>query len=456
MTRGGFRLLTLSTVLLALCVSSSAAAQNYQILDQRLDESRHGYTVIRVWGSHQEMGHAMGAAFAPDILEGIAQLQADVGSGWDTLRAGLSTTVWQPAEIEDELAGIVAGVQAAQPGAQLDVLDLKILNTYSDWAYVSGCRSHSCWGQHVAAPVQTLSTRRLDYSTPFPMTLHHVLCAWDPGDGSPRWVGLSWPGYVAVITAVNAQGTVSSLHDFGPGAGSTPGLMPRSVAARHILTGMGALPVDQHLGWAQQQLSSVNVATSSFLNYFVPAGQGGVFTCSTAGPCGDLRTPQADYFGGEVLITTNDQTDGHSVPGGGDFMHDYYAQGGVKDLAGHFDLMGLTGLHLMSVEVRGEQDMTIWAHGRGRDDRIEVEWAALYAGSGTGGAGASGTGAGNPGGAGTGAGAVGAGAPAEQPPAASSDGCGCRSAGGPTASSLGLLALVFVPTLTRRRKRPAA
>jgi hypothetical protein len=442
-----------------------ASAQNYEILDERLDDSRHGYTVVRVWGSHAEMGHAMGSAFAQDIVDGLDELETQFASSWATLRVGLATTEWRPPAIEDELDGIVAGVREVLPSVDLDKIDLKILNTFSDWSYVSGCRSHTCSGQFVAAPVQTLSTRRLDYSTPFPMALHHVLCAWDPDDGSPRWVNLSWPGYVTVITAVNAYGTISSLHDFGAGASTNTGLMPRSVAARHILTGMGALPLAEHRAWATAELASANVATSSFINYYLPGGQAGVFTCTTGGPCADLRTAQPDYFGGDVLITTNTQTEGHSVPSGGEFMDAYYAQGGVKDLAGHFGLMGTDGLHLMSVEIRGAEDMTIWAHGRGRSDRLELEWAALFANAGSGGGSAAGGSAptGGAGGAGAGAGASatgGAGPTGPTPPNATgpreSSSCGCRVAGGGDGSGSSLALLLGIASALAQRRRSRA
>ncbi|MBI5543385.1 MAG: hypothetical protein HY901_05820, partial [Deltaproteobacteria bacterium] len=100
--------------------------------------------------------------------------------------------------------------------------------------------------------------------------------------------------------------------------------------------------------------------------------------CSSGSGCGAARRPQADYFGGEVLITANAQTTGHSVPSGAEFIDSYYRQGGTKDLASHFGLMGTSGLHLMSVAYRGEEDMTFWVNGRGRTDRLELEWDELF------------------------------------------------------------------------------
>jgi MYXO-CTERM domain-containing protein len=424
-----------------------ARAQNVEILDQRLDADRQGYTVMRVWGSRYEMGHAMGAALAEDVRLGWTQTMAFAGDSYPALREALAATVWLPAGIEDEIQGLVDGVRSVYPAETMDALDVKVVNTFSDWSYYSGCRSHQAWGSFVQAPVRTLSTRRLDFGTPFDSTLHHVLCAWDPDDGSGRWVNLAWAGYVTVITGVNAQGTLVSLHDFVSTVTTGAGVVPRSVATRYVLTGAGDRPLAEQLAWAQGELAGLTVATGTFLNFYAPEGLGGVFTCASGGPCGAPRTPQADYFGGEVLITTNDQTDGHSVPGGGDFMDAYYAEGGSKDLASHFELMGTSGLHLLSVAVRGPEDMTFRAHGRGRTDRLDVEWSDLFPGEPPGpDAGAPDAGPDSGTSPGPDAGTPDAGGAIDD----GGEGCGCRAAGGETP---GALVLVLLLSWVVRRRR---
>ncbi|RLB62475.1 MAG: hypothetical protein DRI90_08990, partial [Deltaproteobacteria bacterium] len=159
MGKPGNKLLALLVVLLLSGPATSAWAQNFEILDQRLDEQRHGYTVIRLWGSHYEMGYGMGAAFAGDIIGGLAEVKADTGGMYPAIRAIMETTVWLPIGIEDEISGIVDGVKSVHPNETIDALDVKVMNTYSDWAYPTACRSHSCWGDFVQDPVKTLSTR---------------------------------------------------------------------------------------------------------------------------------------------------------------------------------------------------------------------------------------------------------------------------------------------------------
>ena len=166
------------------------------------------------------------------------------------------------------------------------------------------------------------------------------------------------------------------------------GGMPRSVLARYALTLVDGLPVAQHLDAVYNALGQQTILTSTFLNYFVPEGNGGVITCLKGAPCTKLRRPQSDYFGGEVLLTTNSETDGHSAPSGGDFMDAYYSAGGTKTLQSHFSLMdqgmisGSPEVHRLSVAYRGPGDMTLWAWGSlslGMTPIMKWEFADLVA-----------------------------------------------------------------------------
>jgi hypothetical protein len=432
-----------------LACASVCYAQNYEILDQSLDAERHGYTVLRVWGTHEDMGRAMGVALAPDIVQGIAEVRAFAGANYATLRSALGSTAWPAAGIEQEIAGIVDGVASVDPGAAIDAIDVKVLNTYSDWGYA--CRSHSCWGSRVVAPVKTLSTRRLDFGTPFPSVLHHVLCAWDPSDGSARWVNLAWPGYVAVVTGVNEHGTLVSLHDFQSTVAYSTGVVARSVATRTVLSDVGETAVAGQLGWAATELAAMRVATGTFVNVYAPEGYGGVFTCPAGAGCAS------------PLITSNTETDGHSYPAGAEFLVPYYADPAPKTIADHYETMGHDGLHLLTVAFRGRGDMLLWAEGRqaiGTTPRIEFEWTALFqgspgsdAGTDAGAGGASEAGAGGQGGSGEAAGGGGG-------SGGGHDGCGCRLAGSaPWASTTWLLSAVLIASRARRRRqraRPAA
>jgi hypothetical protein len=354
--------------------ASDICDPNLQILLDSTDASHRGYTVVRVWGTHHEMGHAIGRTFAGEIEAGIASLRSF--ARFPAARTLVAQMTW-PAEIEDEISGIADGIAEVLPNTTVDLADVKALNSYSDWGNATACRSHSCWGSFVEPPVKTLSTRRLDFDTPVDFVQHHVVYAVEPGDGSVRWVNFSWPGVVTVVTGLNAHGTLVSLHDYNSIRLSTPGLTFRSVAARRALTEPDADSLEGLRGQTEALLGGIAIATGGFINLFAPEGIGGVFTCPAGGGCGTARVPQDDYFGGEVLIASNAQTDGHTVPAGAEFIDAYYAQGGTKKIADHFGLMGTKGLHLVSVAYVGEEDMRFWFQGRGRVDHLELEWTDL-------------------------------------------------------------------------------
>ena len=356
-----------------------ARAQNFEILDQKLDASREGYTVVRVWGDKREIGQAIGVAFAGDIVGACADLRAYAGTGYDSLRTAMGMAAWLPSGVDEQFEGLAEGVRSVHPSANIDAVDMKVLNTYGDWAYA--CRSHSCWGSRAQAPYTTISTRRLDFGSPFAAVHHHVLYAVQPADEPVRWVNLAWPGFISVVTGVNEHGTLASVHDFNSNVAAQPGVVSRAMAVRHLLTSVPSGPVSSHLGWATQQLSTHPIATGTFLNYYVPQGLGGVFTCAAGQTCTGPRVPQSDYLGGEVLITTNSQTTGHSTPEGASFLDPYYQQPGAKSPESHFDVMVDQELHMLTVGVRGPGDMRLLAHGRtksGWTPRIDVEWTALF------------------------------------------------------------------------------
>lgn len=369
-----------------------AAAQNGTILAQQLDANNQGYTVILLRGSHYEMGYAQANLLGDYIVDAVEETKSLVESVggpfyYDSLRSLMAVSVWQPPEIEDEIDGMVASLGVTHSAVGIDEFDLKVINTFGDWGYA--CRSHVCWGRYVAPPIETLATRRLDFGSPVETAHHHVLCAWDPDDGSPRWVNLAWPGAVAVVTGVNEFGTLASLHDYySSGADLTAGRMPREVAARHALTLPSGSDLSTHLTQVFLALQPYEIMTGGFVNYYTPEGHGGVMTAdpdqNPDPDFHDLRVPQAAWHHGEAMITTNTQTDGTFTPTDEDFhADDYYDDESPKTLESHWNLLASGGnpLHQLSVAYRGHGDMTLWADGRldaGRTPRLEWEWAALF------------------------------------------------------------------------------
>ncbi|MCK4340182.1 MAG: hypothetical protein KAY37_00475 [Phycisphaerae bacterium] len=380
--------LYLTGFVLGLAALIPASAQNGVILDQQLDPNNKGYTVIRVWGSHYEMGYAQTSLLGDYIVQGVNETKAylDQFHMYNYVRGIMATAVWMPPGIEDEFDGAVDCLAISHPTENIDELDLKVACTAGEWLY--GCRSHTCWGRYVADPIKTLSTRRLDFPSLYSSMNHHVLCACDPDDGSPRWVNLGWPGMPTAATGVNEFGTVVSLHDYYCDTDFAAGRMPRMVACRYALSYATDPDVSTHLAGVFAELQSYEIMTGSFVNYYAPEGHGGVMVCNPYQSGPDfyyLRTPRETWHHGEAMITTNTWTDGTYTPPDEDFGADaYYDDETPKTQESHWDLLasGSNSLHLLSVAYRAREDMTIWADGRldgiGRTPRLEWEWSDLF------------------------------------------------------------------------------
>jgi hypothetical protein len=369
-----------------LAIPTTLLAVNGEILAQQFSDGE-GYTVLRVWGSHYDMGYAHASLLHSEIVTAVGEARAE--DLYDLARFVCYYFVtFKPDGIEDEFEGMVDALAVLEPNAAIDDIDLKVVNIASDLLYMPyACRSHSCWGHFVSAPIKTISTRRLDFGLSATSARHHVLCAWLPTDGSPAWVNLGWPGYVSCVTGVNEFGSQASLHDYNSFDGE-PNLpfMPRSIAARYALTMVTNPDLSSHADDVYAELQNYRAGTGSFINYYVPEGFGAVITCRRyPSPWFyKLRKPHPAYFSGDCLITTNSETDGSYTPTDGTFMANYYQDledaNATATLQSHWDLMGNTGLHRMTVGYRGRRDLTVWFDGdlkHGRTPRQELEWSDL-------------------------------------------------------------------------------
>jgi hypothetical protein len=382
------------SVLFLLCAVSYGQTVNGEIIQQQVDDRGNGYSLIKVWGTYAEMGYAHGYLLAEVINAEIASLKKLLGPGYASIKTQVRGSVF-PADALEEIDGIIAGTMAKTPSSTVDADDLKVLNTYTDWGYTLGCRSHSCWGSYVSAPVKTLSTRRADYSgakiAQVVGSIHFLFCAYVPSQtGKIKWLNFGIPGIVISGTGVNEYGTIVSIHDSpssgdGPPAGTN--VLTRSMALRLMMT-VDSLPNDisQQLDFVYKALRPYKTWTSSFLNYYAPEGNAGVISGEPARGFHNLRRPQPAYFGGEVIVTSNEQTDGASTPSDFTTINSYYSGTKPKTLADHWRALDVVntddGAQLMSVEYRQRGDMTVWARGRllgtNTTSKIVIEWSDLF------------------------------------------------------------------------------
>ncbi len=378
-------------LLLQALATPSVAQETVQgaILDQDLQNGQ-GITVLHVWGSHYEMGYAHGVLLADWIQLSCTQLKSAFSSYWPAVRTRVAGWTFLPAEAVDELQGILDGVRSVHPETTLDLLDLKACGTFGDWSYGMACRSTACWGEWVETPYATLSVRKLQfYTLPGQITQqwHHVICAWEPADGSPQWVNFGFPGCTSAVTGVSEHGTTASLHDWNSAAGTNwADALPRTMACRWVLT--MDLPADPavHLQTVFDALQPYHAATGGFLNYYVPNGGAGVIKCSKNQGFYAVRTPRLEYMNGESISTNNSDIDGTI----GIEPWDAYYQTLDPPSGVRATMDGLwsaawqsTDMHIVEVGLRDRRDLTIAFQGRlqtAQTERVVWEWGDLFQG----------------------------------------------------------------------------
>lgn len=360
---------------------------NGRIIEQDLYYGQ-GHTIIHVWGSHYDMGYAHGYLLAEWVELGYQEITEVFGVLWPSIRATVAGWTFLPEACEDECLGILDGVRAVYPETDMDVIDIKAVSTYGDWAYNLACRSTCCWADVVEPPFTTLSVRKLQFSLLPPQMSqqwHHVICAWEPNDGTPAWVNFAFPGWVTAVTGINEFGTTSSLHDWNSNVGPDyPDALPRTMACRYALT-MDLDPDPMtHLTTVFDELSNYEVATGGFINYYVPDGGAGVIKTAKSAGFYDYRIPQASWMDGEVISTNNSDITGTT---GISPWVSYYTtldpEGGVRaTMEGLWDTGYQVGdYHMVELGYRGADDMTIWFTGRLQStmlDRVEMEWEDLF------------------------------------------------------------------------------
>jgi len=379
-------------IILIIHSFSVYAQVNGEIIENSQDTGGNGYSVIKLWGTYYEMGYAYGYLLADDIEDRVQGTKSLAGGSYSSLKTRISATFF-PDDMIQEINGMIDGIKAQNPSSTVDSGDIMMLNTYGDWEYAGLCRSHSCWGSYVSSPVKTLSTRRLDLSNDFYFqggSAHHIITVYDTDN---KWINFATPGVIIAVTAINEEGTMVSIHDSPSSSGGSPygnNLLTRCVATRYMMTMPHPEPLSEQADAVFDALKDYTPWTGSYLNYYAPEN-GAVITCSNSQGFYAINKGSQSYFNGDVVMTTNDDTDGSYTPSGGEQIAALYQTPGPKTLQQHWNVLdstgGIQGLQLVSVAVRDEADMTIWFRGKLRystTPRLEYEWSELFGSCGDG------------------------------------------------------------------------
>jgi hypothetical protein len=184
-----------------------------------------GLRVLRLWGEPESRGFAQGWLLAGSIVEGadtgFRMVRGRIGGRYEGQLRPLAAKGFSFSAAEEaELAGLLAGLRARLPederrieslGREMDLTDLKALNTFGDW-YSLGCSSAAVWGG--ATPDGTPAVvRNFDFVAMDLVLEGQHLRVVAPHGEEKGWVGMAHPGSAGAMTAMGSDGVFAAIHD---------------------------------------------------------------------------------------------------------------------------------------------------------------------------------------------------------------------------------------------------
>ncbi len=369
-----------------------------------------GHTVLRVWGTPTQMGHAHGVLLRTRILEIVQGYALDVipPAALATAASVYTTTADISVQLRQETAGIIAGMEAAGGaysealGRDLQASDLLVLNAMTDLLAI-GCSSVSAWGGSTEAAAELsgapLVVRNLDWSEDPQLLSNQVIIVYQPDDPQRQpVVSVAFAGYVGCLSCINEAG-VTALFNMGYGEGAAglgaamkgfapSNLLLRDALERRDIDGDGKATADDvEALWREK-----DHAGSYILHVLEPRRPGvgspaRVLEVEADGVV--ARGPSDDQaLGAQVLAATNHLRKKSAPTSCSRYDR---VQRAVKASASRFDPKSLWALgttlrlpqvvHAVLVEPESRQ-LSVWFRGPGMDDEdgsapVAHTWSSL-------------------------------------------------------------------------------
>ncbi len=329
------KLLLVIGILLAFCLSAAVHAQTGQVKGELT--SIKGKPVLRVWGTHYEMGYAHGSLLAPEIVAMLEEYMLgrllDRQQYWRT-RNLLKWYTRVPQAYRQEMQGVYDGMVDALGKEGLysetiddyfEPVDLLAFNMipeiyrlpFSSEGFFGGqpvlCSSISGWGEGTADG-KLIFARNLDFRDPGDLLeASTLIIAYEHRESATReksWVSIAWPGYLGCLTGMNENGIGAGLNVgneqpslnqlFFNVGGIYIGIpfyyTSTAFALRQVVENSPSLLFPDPIGGFRTKLGLINIAGSFDIHLFSPARGGGrglyppaaILECSNRGTA--LRT----------------------------------------------------------------------------------------------------------------------------------------------------------------------
>jgi hypothetical protein len=234
--------------LLLLCASPALAGEPAKDLKGSLFEV-DGVKVLRVWGTPKERGFAHGALAGRHLVAIVNGFLAGDRAEAYRQKVPLLLALFRfPPHLEEEMRGILEGIEAALPaeervvqalGRAVTIEDVRAFNCLGDWAPL-GCSTFSAWG-NASEGGRTIVGRNFDYLLPLEALQSQLILAEEAAEGRKAFLTVSFPGNLGAITFLNESGVFGAVHDVRvlPKA-LQPGYTPRLATLRLIAEGADA------------------------------------------------------------------------------------------------------------------------------------------------------------------------------------------------------------------------
>lgn len=222
-------------------------------------EQRAGRKVLTLWGSPKERGYAHGYLLAEQIVramnEDLAGFLKRVGHDAKSyesrvLRVLVPPFHWSYEEIT-ELRGMLEGIRARLTPAErrlgflkreIRLVDLKAINTAGDWLKL-GCSTIAIAGERTADGKPVVA-RNFDFHGFRALLDDQLVVRSRASKKRKAWIGVTHPGGIGVITAMNQAGVFVSIHDVYVRPAGIADLirrnLPRLVALRRLMETLDA------------------------------------------------------------------------------------------------------------------------------------------------------------------------------------------------------------------------
>ncbi len=281
------------------------------------------FRVLRVWGTHEEMGFAHGFLLAKEFVgeldAGFAAQPPETRKEYDQALTALRAAIRVPDKTMAELQGMFRGIGAASGSTPtieavrrpLTVDDL-VLHNAGDTLRAFGCSGFTVWGEQ-AGDAGVITARNFDFALLTPKMLDQQLIVVRQPTGGKQVALITWPCFIGAVTGINEDGVCAFMHDGTGERHQAPQgkYTPVALAMTELLEQVG--PSDAHATFEKGLRTLAPYPFSYLLRVVTPLEPG------SKGPAERAFHIDAAGFGenssvGSQCITTNHYLDVEMMP----------------------------------------------------------------------------------------------------------------------------------------------